>query len=267
MRSPGGPMRGPNRYELGRSRHQRGNAPRPYVPWQRIGPPLLAGAGAVLVLAMVLWLVRGDALRVSHVDVLGAEVADVAQIEAAAALEGQSVLKLDSDGAEQRIAAVSGVKSAAVRRDFPRGAVVAITEHQGWGYWQAAGFSHVIDAEGHVLDRARPPVEGAPTIIEAEAERPLEPGMRVDADTVALVARLLDDGTFQRLGVQPERFEFRAARGLTVYVGGGPAAVFGDSHDYEFKVAAWAALLQRVKARELQAKEFDLRFGRELVVR
>ena len=262
---PQRPMRGPNRYELGRGREPSG--PQLNIPWGKLGGPLLAAGGAALLIALALWLVRGDALRVDDVDVVGASVADVAAIEAAANLEGQSVLKLDTGGASERVSRVPGVKKAAVRRDFPRGAVVAVTEYEGWGYWQVAGFSHVIDREGVVHDLARTPPPNAPTIIDASSEQPLEPGMRVDADTVALVARLLDDGTFQRLGLQPDRFEFDAQRGLTVHVGGGPAAVFGDSHDYEFKVAAWAALLQRVKARELQAKEFDLRFGRELVVR
>ena len=89
----------------------------------------------------------------------------------------------------------------------------------------------------------------------------------MDTDTVALVARLQGDGTFKRLGVQPQRYEFERSRGLVVRVHGGPAAVFGDSHDYEFKVAAWVATNQRIKADRMQVNEIDLRFGRELVVR
>ena len=257
----------PRRYELGRGRSPLMQPPRQPLAWRRIVSILIPGAGALIVLALALWLVRGDALRVHEVRVVGAQAADAELVARAARLEGDSLLRLDADGAAERVRRVSGVKDARVRRDWPQTAVVEVTEHQGWGYWQAAGFSSVIDESGQVLERARPPAEGAPTIIAVAAEQPLEPGARVDTDTVGLAARLLKDGTLQRLGVELEAFEFQADRGLTVHVGGGPAAVFGDSHDYEFKVAAWAALLDRVQSEGLQANEIDLRFGRELVVR
>ena len=81
------------------------------------------------------------------------------------------------------------------------------------------------------------------------------------------MARLLGDGVFGRLGVKPERFEFQRARGLVVHVSGAPTAVFGDSHDFAFKVAVWQALNERLRGGQVKATEIDLRFGRELVVR
>jgi hypothetical protein len=145
--------------------------------------------------------------------------------------------------------------------------VIDITELQGWGYWQSSTGWAVIDAQGNVLEKARPPASDGPTIHETGAGRLIGPGGSIDRDSVELVARLLADGTFQRLGIQPQRFEFDRSRGLIVRVNGGPSAIFGDSHDYEFKVAAWGATNTRINAERMKVTEIDLRFGKELVVR
>jgi hypothetical protein len=165
------------------------------------------------------------------------------------------------------VQSVPGVAGARVHRDWPRAVVVDLTEQQGWGYWQAAGVRTVIDERGRPLRIARPPADGAPTGYELGAAAPLGAGQKADADAVAVVSRLSADGTFARLRLQPERFEYARTRGLTVRVAGGPTAIFGDSRDYDYKVAAWAAILERVRAGTLRANEIDLRFGRELVVR
>lgn len=259
------PRRRDQRFTLGTG--QRPQPPQlPQLPWQRIGR--IAGAAGVIG-AMVLggwWLWTGGALRVNTVIVAGTEVVDANAVVAAAAVQGESIVTLDTDAVAARIEALPGVRSAAVERDIPRSVLIQVIEEQGWGYWQAAGIRSVIDAEGNVLETARPPVEHAPIVYESGGQ-PLQPGGAADRDTVILVTRLLSDGTFQRLNILPTQFEFDRARGLTIRIAGGPSAVFGDSHDYEFKVAAWAALLERINTEQIAAAEVDLRFGRELVVR
>jgi len=101
------------------------------------------------------------------------------------------------------------------------------------------------------------------------------------------VNRLRTDGTFDRLNVKPTSYIFRRDRGLTVIVASGPAAVLGDSSNYEFKVRTWQALLEQVRAGTVpavqaqaqpsgtprtgqsaaMASEIDLRFGRNVVLR
>lgn len=212
-------------------------------------------------------LVQGDALRVQRVTVVGAGVEGPRTIAAAADLDGRSLLRLDLDAAARRVRALPGVAEATVERDWPNGARIAVVEHIGWGYWQAAGERVVIDATGLVPPRARPPHDGAPTVVEIAAARAPGPGERVDADTVALLERMYREGVFDRLQVQPTGFEFRRDRGLTIRVAAGPAAVFGDSQSYEFKVAAWGSLLERMEGQALDAREIDLRFGQQLVLR
>jgi len=256
------------RFTLGRAQTpQPGQLPQlPPLPWRRIGRIAAAVGIAAAVMLGGWWLWAGDTLRVNTVIVVGTEVVDANEVAAAAQLHGDSMLTLDKDAAGSRIQALPGVHDVSVERDFPRTVVITVHEEQAWGYWQAGGVRAVVDAEGRVLERARPPAEGAPTVYETGG-RALQPGDSADRDTVTLITRLLSDGTFQRLGTRPARFEFDRGRGLTIRVADGPAAVFGDSHNYEFKVAAWAALVDRINNEQIAAGEVDLRFGRELVVR
>jgi hypothetical protein len=241
--------------------------PRAQIPWRTLA--VVASCAACLVVALVgtLALYRSDAFRVRRIEVVGAQVVDPQVAANAARLAQESLIRLDTAAAARRIAELPGIVDARVHRDWPHSIVVDITERQGWGYWQVLGNRAVIDAEGRVVDKARPPAADAPTIVEVGAGQPLEPGATVDRDTVALITRLRSDGTFQRIGVQPQHFEFERSRGLVIKVDGGPAAIFGDSHDYEFKVAAWGATNARIKAERMKVNEIDLRFGKELVVR
>lgn len=271
-RRPSGPPSTPRRIPLHERVLPAYGASRPLpepagMSWY--GMLVTAAAGAVATAGLVggVALYHSDALRVHHIKVLGTQIVDPAAAAAAARVAGDSLISMDTEAAAARVSALPGVAQARVHRDWPQGLVLDITERQGWGYWQVLGVRTVIDADGRVVDKARPPVPGAPTIHEVGAGAPLDPGASVDRDAVSVVNRLTSDGTFATLGAQPQRFDFERSRGLVVRMGAGPAAVFGDSHDYEFKVAAWAALNARVKAGEVKATEIDLRFGRELVVR
>jgi len=252
------------RFELARAA-----APPPerHIPWGR----WFRGLAAVTMLGAVAygatWLYLSDTIRVRQVAITGVEVVDPYAVAAAADLDARSLVTVDLDGAAQRIEALPGVASATVARDWPQGISIAVEEQQGWGYWQAAGRRIMIDATGEPLVLARPPAADAPTIIDIAAPADLAGGVDVDADTVQLVARLLEDSAFTQMDVTPSGFVFRRDRGLTVIVDNAPDAVFGDSTNYAFKVSTWSALLDQLAAEELLVAEIDLRFGRNVVMR
>ena len=253
-----------------------GRAPAPRAPrrrrlawltWRRLALAMAAllllpaaGAGAVQ-------LVWGDTFRVQEIRVDGLEVAEPLAVAAAADVEGASLLWLDEAAVERRIEELAAVREARVSRDWPRGVSIAVVEEQGWGYWQRAGVRSVIDPDGRVLSHARPPAPGAVTIFELAPPSGRDRALSPDPDTVRLVHRLLTDGSVERLRVRPVAFVFDPDRGLAVVVEDGPNALMGDSHDYEFKVAAWGALLDRIERDGLEVTELDLRFGRRMVLR
>jgi hypothetical protein len=210
------------------------------------------------------WLFLGDTLRVQDVQLVGVQVTDPHALASAAAVTGQSLLTLDPSAVASRVAEVPGVRAVTVRRDWPRGVVIDVTEAQGWGYWQQANQRVVVDVDGQPLALGRPPAANAPTVLELGATGQVAP----DADTVRLVNRLMTDGTFDVLRVRPSGFVFRRDRGLTVMVQDGPDAIFGDSHSFEFKVATWGALLDRIERQRMTSvREIDLRFGKHVVMR
>lgn len=258
--------RGAGRFEL-----RRGGAPAPRrtlrVPWRR----LFTTALLVAVLAGAGWggarLLLGDALRVRDVTVVGAQVTDPFAVAAAARVAGASMLTLDAGAVARRVAALPEVSSVRVHRAWPRGIVIDIREHEGWGYWQRGDVRRVVDIQGRVRERSRPPAAGAPTIIEIGLPPASAADLEPDPDSVLLVDRLLGDGALDAMGVRPTGFVFQRDRGLTVRVEGGPSVLFGDSQNYEFKLATWAALLERTAEQGLAVREIDLRFGRHVVMR
>ena len=229
----------------------------------------MAAAGLTSAAAIGLaaqWLFVDDTLRVRDVTVIGAQAADPLAIAAAAGVGGASLLTLDTAAAAERVGELAAVSSATVRLDWPRGVVIVVTEHRGWGYWQTGDERRVIDAAGRLVASARPPPEGAPTIIEIGPPGSGTAGVP-DRDTVQLIDRMLSELTFDGLQVEPVAFLFRRDRGLTIVVTSGPQVVFGNSHSFEFKVASWGALLDHIERERLEIRELDLRFGPRLAMR
>ena len=252
------------RFELTRAAQPE---PKRHLPWRGIVRGVLAASIIGALAYGGAWFYFSDTVRVQQLSISGVDVVDPYAVAAAADLDATSLLTADLDGATARIEALPGVASATVSRDWPRGVAIAIEERQGWGYWQATGRRVMVDERGQPLDLGRPPAAGAPTIIDIAAPADLAGGIDVDADTVQLVASLINDGTFERLGVEPSGYVFRRDRGLTVVVDGAPDAVFGDSTNYAFKVSTWSAVLEQLSTEELFVAEIDLRFGRNVVLR
>ena len=254
-------------YQLARAPQPPGRS-LPRIPWRGIALTalLLAITGGLAYGGF--WLIDGPALRVQQITITGAAVSDPLVIASSANVGKESLLFLDSGAAAARITEdLPAVKRATVSRDWPQGVTISVSEHVGWGYWQSGGRRVVIDSEGLVIPAGRPPPADATTIFEVAGTRSLEPWDIVEPDTVTAVRQLIEDARSQRLGIEIQRFEFHADRGLVVRVADGPDAVFGDWRNYTFKIAAWGALLNRIEREPIEVNEIDLRFGRQLVVR
>lgn len=257
----------PRRFETSRGETPRSRTPQPSISLR--GLVLIAGlvASVSLLSAGGWWLLSSDALRVQQVRVTGAEVASTDDVVKATGLAGQSMVRLETTQASEAVRALPSVKDVRITRDWLNTVKVDVVEHQAFAYWQSGSQRVVVDEDGRALLASRPAPHTAPTIVELGAD--VSKGADADADTVRLVARLLQDGTFGRVGHQPKAYLFRADRGLTVIADGHPDVIFGDSSNYEFKVKSWIALSERLKQEppKESVQEIDLRFGRNVVLR
>lgn len=259
----------PRRFETARSEAPRPSRSSASPSISLRGVSVIAGGvvGVGLLSGGTWWLASSDALRVQHVRVTGTEVVSVEEVANATGLQGDSMVRLNSRGAGDAVRALPSVKDVRITRDWLHTVNIAITEHQAFAYWQSGAQRIVVDEEGRALQASKPAPHTAPTIMELGAD--VAKGAHADTDTVRLVARLLGDGTFGRVGHQPKAYLFRADRGLTVIADGHPDVIFGDSSNYEFKVQSWAALSDRLKNEPPKdsVQEIDLRFGRNVVLR
>lgn len=221
----------------------------------------------VAVAYAALWTVQSDAFRVGHIAIEGIEVTSPEAIVAAADLGGDLMLTLDRSTASERIAELASVKSVSVSRSWPSTVRIEIVEHQAWGYWQSGAERISVDREGQPLLAARPAPPDAPTIIEFAAPRDRGDALDPDPDAVRLAARLIEDRRFAERGTAPIAFLFEQGRGLTVHFEDAPSVVFGDSANYEYKLASWVQAHEQIAVQALTVVEMDLRFVGQVVLR
>jgi len=212
------------------------------------------------------WLIQSPLLRIQEVTVEGTRLLDPEEMAAAANLSGASILFPDTGGARQRIESEPMVKSVTFERAWPRGMRIIVQERRPWGFWEARGQRYVIDEDGVVLERILPD-EGAPVIRHLDATQNLKAGDRVDSDAVAL-ARQLVEAAPQRLGLAMAAVEYRDRDGLTAVFASGEEGdlrvTFGDGRDFDYKVAALKALLERTRQQGVEVRTVDLRFGKRI---
>ena len=231
-----------------------------------------ARAGAVFAIAALLlaaawWAYNSPYLTVQDVQVTGATQITPDQVRAAAGVDGDSVLRLDLDAARARVDALPKVANVSVEKDGWNSVAIHVTERSAWGSWQINGANVAVDPEGYVLDGEAP--AGSPVIVELNPERVLNPGDRLDTGAVQLAAKLMVESE-RAFGRRVMALLYKQDSGLTVVlappdVDGKPIWVtFGDSRDYEFKVASLYVLFEQAKQQKLTLNTVDLRFGDRL---
>lgn len=247
---------------------QRRQPPQPIVRVShRQARMLLAAALVACVFAAAWWLYRSPYLTVSEIAVEGNAQISADAIAAASGLRGDSAFSIDVAEAERRVAALPKVRSARVEKHGWTGITITVEERVVWGSWQVNGTNIPIDIDGRVLDGVAP--EGAPVIIEVEAKRVINAGDVLDSGAVQLAARLMEEAD-TAFGRDVKALVYKQESGLTAVLGGkdidGKAVwvTFGDSRDYEFKVASLYALLEQAEERNLALNAVDLRFGDRL---
>lgn len=208
------------------------------------------------------WLYLSPWLRIQEVTVEGTRLLDPEYVLGAADLRGDSVFFPDTGGARRRLEDVPMVKSVTFERDWPRGMRIIVKERRAWGFWETRARRYVIDEDGVVLERVLPD-EGAPVIRQLDAGDTMQPGDRVDPDAVALTRRIAEAAP-ERLGLTLDTAEYQERDGLTAVFVEGLRATFGDGRDFDYKMAALQALLERTQQEGVAVRSVDLRFGERI---
>lgn len=211
----------------------------PGMPERQVVRRRLIAAALILAIAAagyMLWFRDSSFVRVSDVEVVGADdnAAVAAALESAA--DGQSTLHLDVDALRAAVASDPAVAGLTADADFPHGVTINVDVRQPVAYLDGGGGA-ILSADGTVLQSGVDKPEGLPSI-DAETN---STGDRVDGD--ALIGTQVLGGLQPVLAPQVESVSIDRELGPVVTLNGGVEVRFGDSSRPEMKWKAVAAVL------------------------
>jgi cell division protein FtsQ len=225
------------------------------IRWWRIGVAL----AFMTVVAGLIGLYFAPVFRVQNVEVSGAETIDTQEVLDLVDVEGDSILRVNTNEIAERVRTLPMVYDVSVTREWPQTVRIEVTERSAWGYWKSGDSVYPIDVEGFVLAGVLPP-EGAITIEDTGAPSALATGNRVDEDAVFL-AQVLLDRIPENVAPTAGAIKYSAETGITIETSAGYRVVIGDSQNFEYKLAVWKALEEQLGPEGMAGHVLDLRFG------
>jgi cell division protein FtsQ len=198
----------------------------------------MAGAGAVVAIAVSAWVVWGTPLLgVRTVEVTGSRIAGPEQVRAVAdVVDGTPLARVDLDDVSQRVRGLPSVASVAVRRSWPNTLVIEVTERVPVAAVAVAGGFAIVDADGIVFDRRADRPDSA-VLLKVALLRPDDPTTRAALRVVVALTQPLRERLTQLVADSPTHIRLE----LT----GGRVIVWGDAEQNESKAAVATALLNR----------------------
>ena len=225
------------------------------IRWWRIGAVILT----LGVLAGMIALYFSSALRVQDVEVSGNGVVSTEDVLELVDVEGDSMLRVNTDAIAERVMALPMVNEVKVDRDWPQTVRINISERVAWGYWKSGPDLYAIDVEGLVLEGVSPP-EGAIVIEDTGPTASLSAGDHVDGDAVFL-AQVLHNRIPETVSPRVGAIEYSADTGLSIETSAGYRVVIGDSQNFDYKLSVWKALEAQLGPEGMAGHVLDLRFG------
>ena len=149
--------------------------------------------------------------------------------------DGRSMLRIDTDGIAQRVAALPKVRSARVQREFPSTVRVTVDERRAVLFFDSPQGPHLVDTQS-VEFAIEPPPPGVPKLTTAH------PGV-MDSVTRAAVAVL--DAAPPALRVLVGEVAARSVSDIELQLRDGRTVVWGGADDSERKAAVVLPVLTR----------------------
>ncbi|EHI42380.1 cell division protein FtsQ [Rhodococcus opacus PD630] len=192
----------------------------------------VVGVVVVVALGLVAWFT--PLLSVRETDVAGATSISEEQIRQVLAVpQGQPLLRVDTEGAAQRVAAIPKVATARVQRVYPSTIRVTVTERVPVVFVDSPGGTHLLDAEAVDYEIAPPP-PGVPRLVTET------PGWG-DPSTEAAIEVL--ESMPPQLRGQVGRVAAKSISDISVTLLDGRTVVWGGTEKSERKAAVTLPLL------------------------
>jgi cell division protein FtsQ len=223
--------------------------------WRR----LIACVAVVTIVCGSTALYLSPLLRVHDVQVVGATAVSTDEVLSLAGINDESMLRLDLAAAERRVESLPMVQAAHLERRWPHTIRIEITERAPWALWQIGDAHYIIDSEGVVLPGSAP-IENAPVIHDVTGQARLAPGDHVDHDAVVVSKELLRRVP-ETLALNVLTLEYTPQQGLALMTDAGYRVVVGDSQNFDYKIAVWQAIEERLGRQAMVGHVLDLRFG------
>lgn len=194
----------------------------------------LAGVLTVTALLAVLWFSPVLAVRSIHVEGLSA-VSQQQVRDALAIPAGRSLLRVDAAALARRVAALPRVRSARVRRVFPAGVSVTVTEREPVLYFDSPEGAHLVDAEGVEFAIDAPP-PGLPRLVTDHAS---------GSDPVTRAAVAVIAAAPLELRAEMSEIAARSVSDIALTLRDGRVVVWGGAGDSQRKAAVVLPVLTR----------------------
>ncbi len=243
----------------------KGHEDQEQLPTEITAPPkrrwrLLKLAGlTVVIVAAGISAYLSPVFRVQTTEVVAPEQFDPVHLAELADLKGQSMFTAPIADVDAHLEAIPEISDVKVERRWPQTVRIVVAERVPWGYWQVGDISYVIDLEGVIISKGAS-IGAAPAIIQTDGDPNLNPGARLDADTVAAAVRLIE-AVPESFDSSIIYFEYSRAEGLSIVMDIGYSVVIGDGHDLDYKLSVWQAVEEELGRERLQGQTLDLRFG------
>jgi cell division protein FtsQ len=206
----------------------------------RAAMPWLVGAGVVLVVGALVWMVYGTSvLGVRQVEVVGTSVLTPLQVQQAAAVPPkQPLARVDLDAVKARIEALAPVDRANVSRGWPGSVVVEVVERTPVAAIAAPGNKSftLIDGEG-VAYRTVSRKPGGLPLAQLAAPGPADVNTRAALTVLSALTEELREQLVQISVEAPAR--------IKLVLRGERTVIWGDDSASETKAKVSTALLKR----------------------
>ncbi|MBI4770932.1 MAG: FtsQ-type POTRA domain-containing protein [Chloroflexi bacterium] len=213
-----------------------------------IGPWRLASALlAALTLAALYHVLHAPQFFVYDFELAGANFVPAVDIYEAADVDTDQIFWIDAASVQARIAAMSGIKEAAVRVTWPARLQVTVEERAPVVSWQQGGQSQWVDGDGVAFEQ-RADLPGLLPIQVDAAAAPLEvipdtPVVPVEAVAGALKLRELRPNI--------ELLHYDSLHGLSYQDGRGWRGYFGVGGDMGMKLKVYETLVANLLNRQI----------------